>query len=110
MWMYKEMYMEQKRQYKFEVIGAEVSNEGISEGVSNYFHKLSKAKKFVEKYYNDNSNLKCFNISNYSSINVILKISTSNDESKYIKKVWIYRNNKWFSTRNIKKYTMLMEY
>lgn len=99
--------MDSKRKYKYEVIGAECSNEGIFEGVSSEFNTLSSAKEHVEKHTNNKLGIVT---KQYISSNLIFKFYMIDGYAKYVKRVWVYNDKKWYSTRKIRKYQMFIEY
>lgn len=85
--------------YKYEVLGI-TYYEGIPEGTSNTFDTLKDAKEFVEGAKGSSS----------SWINrTIFKYEERNEDYyRYVKRVWINKNGKWFSTRKVYKLFMRM--
>lgn len=105
--MCQEMFMVKKRKYKYEVIGTECSNEGIFEGVSSEFNTLSSAKEHVEKFSNNKLGIVT---KQYISSNLIFKFYIIDGYTKYVKRVWVYNDKKWYSTRKMRKYQKFIEY
>lgn len=92
--------------YKFEVVGTSWS-EGISEGQSDAFSKLSEAKLFVERFsckYPDRFG------NGYKSTKFILKYAEQDGEIiRYVKRIWIFSKGKWYSTRKVSKYQIFFD-
>ena len=83
-------------------------DEGIRDVNEWIFSTLPEAKTWVEQRYKPKTLLLFIHFDH--CCNYILKfVETGACSRKFIKKVWVYNNNSWHSTRHVGKYYDFMK-